>query len=125
MNIYNYIENNREIINKINPLDALILVRLSYIKIEDLEDKIPFTIADLGEYISLIKVNSYDKKLVELISKNPRFASLEIIRISNILDEKKEEQFFAMTIKLDKKNNFIAFRGTNKSIIGLKEDPGA
>ena len=121
-NIYNYIENNNNKIDKINTLDALILSRLSYIHFENILDKLPITIKKLQNYLEEIKTNKLDTKLVNSLSSSLRFQNLEIVRCESILDKEKEEQFLAITIKLNEKSIFISFRGTNKNIIGYKED---
>lgn len=122
MNIYSYIENSHEEIKRINELDALILSRLAYIHLEDLENKLPFTIEELNDYMENIKINKNDEKLVKLLAKSIRFKKLVIERCKSIFDKNKEEQFFAVTILLPKERLFIAYRGTNKSLIGIKED---
>lgn len=121
-NIYDYILNYKEPIqDEITTLDALIFSRLSYIHFENILDKLPLTINNLLPYLEDIKTNQKDYKLVTLLSNNPRFKDLKITRCQNILDKEKEEQFLAITIKLPKAL-FLSFRGTNKNIIGFKED---
>ena len=120
--IFDYILNNNKELVRINYVDALIFSRLSYIHIEDLRNKLPFTINDLNNYINLIKVSSMDKKLLNLLAKSNRFKKIIIKRCESIIDEKKVEQFCAVTFSLPNKNIFIAYRGTDKSIVGLKED---
>ena len=123
MNILDYVNKNKELINdKINTLDAMVFSRLAYIHFEELLDKLPLKIKELPKYIENIKINSHDKKLINYLKDNPRFNDLEIIRCKNILDKEKEEQFCAITIQLPNNYRFIAFRGTNKNIIGYKED---
>ncbi len=120
--IYNYILNNNDSLNKINYLDALIFSRISYIHIEKIEDKLPFTINDLNNYLPLIKVSSMDKKLINYLKDSKRFKDILITRCKNIFDKEKIEQFFGITFLLPNKDLFISFRGTDKSMIGLMED---
>jgi len=120
--IYDYILNNNEYLNKINHLDALIFSRISYIHIEELKDKLPFTINDLNNYLNLIKISSHDKKLVNLLSNSKRFKDIIITRCENIFDKEKIEQFFGITFLLPNKELFISYRGTDKSMVGLMED---
>ena len=121
-NIYDYILNyqNKEI-DEITPVDAMIFARISYIHFENILDKIPMKLSELVPYLDSIKTNANDKKLIEMLASTKRFQNIEVIRCQNILDAKVEEQFLAITLSL-KKALFIAFRGTNKNIIGYKED---
>ena len=120
--IYNYIEKNTTKIDEINTLDALILARLSYVHFENILDKLPMTIKELNKYLEEIKTNKLDTKLVNMLASSPRFQNLEIERCKCILDQEKEEQFLAITIRVKDNTIFISFRGTNKNIIGYKED---
>ena len=122
-NIYNYVEKyGDELIEEVRPLDALVFARIAYIHIEELKEKLPFNITDLNNYLHLIKISSKDQKLINLLSKKNRYKDLCIERCSNIFDEEKREQFFAVTINLMNHSSFITFRGTNKSVTGLIED---
>ena len=122
-NIYDYIEKyGNEELCEINELDALIFARLSYIHIEELKNKLPFNITDLYNYLHLIKVSGRDKKLVELLSKKKRFKDLIIDNCYNVFNPNEVIQFCAINILLTDNTVFIAFRGTDKSIVGLMED---
>ena len=80
-NIYDYIKNNNNEIEEINVVDAMILSRLSYVHIEEMKDKLPLTIEQLSNYVSSIKINSHDKKLIEMLSNSNRFKLMSIRRI--------------------------------------------
>lgn len=121
-NIYDYIKENRNMIEKdINVLDALVFSRLSYIHWENIIDKLPMTIKESSKHLDDIKTNSHDKKLIMLLKDNPRFKNISIIRCKYVLDKAIEEQFMAITIQLSQAI-FISFRGTNRNVIGYKED---
>lgn len=121
-NIYDYILNyQNKKIDELTPVDAMIFARISYIHFENILDKIPLKLSELVFYLDTIKTNAKDKKLIEMLSSTKRFQNIEVIRCQNILDNKKEEQFLAITLSLENLL-FIAFRGTNKNIIGYKED---
>ena len=121
-NIYDYILNyQNKKIDELTPVDAMIFARISYIHFENILDKIPLKLSELVFYLDTLKTNTKDKKLIEMLSSTKRFQNIEVIRCQNILDNKKEEQFLAITLSLENLL-FIAFRGTNKNIIGYKED---
>ena len=122
-NICDYAINyQNEKIENINELDALIFARLSYIHFEEIIDKVPLKIGEIPNYEKLLKINFRDKKLINILKTSLRYKDLEIINCENILDSDKEEQFFAMTIRLLNKDIVVSFRGTNKNLIGFKED---
>ena len=123
MNIYDYILKYQDKkIEEINNLDALIFTRLSYLHIENIQDKLPISIFDLNEYLEEMKTNERDTKLINLLKDTKRYRNLVINRCESILDIAKEEQFMAITITLPKNSLFISFRGTNKNVYGFKED---
>lgn len=122
-NIYNYVlEYQDEEMHEINTIDAMVFARISYLHLEEVEDRIPIKIQDLAIIIQNLKTNSHDKKLVDLISNSKRYKDIFITRCKYILDKEKECHFFALTICLPNNEAFISFRGTNKNIIGYKED---
>ena len=122
-NIYNYVEQYGNMkIREITPIDAMIFSRLAYIRFEEIADMLPIKISNILNYLDTLKPNHRDKKLLEMLSLTTRFQNLEIIRCCGILNQKKEEQFGAITVKISNYDYFIAFRGTNRTMIGYKED---
>lgn len=121
-------------------VDALILCQLSYLNFEgfvsknfDKKERIAlgalwekFSAAldfkkrsDLGVLISELTV-----QLLEMCAKSARFKNVEAAAFVNKIDLKNEEQFCAMTFfkAVSNKNPFVAFRGTDDTIVGWKED---
>ena len=121
-NIYDYVMKKQEEIKEINTIDAMILTRITYFHWENILDKVPCELENLNSLFTRIKMNSKDEKLLSLIVNSLRFKKIKVIRVKHVLDEEKEEQFLALTYLLPNKSLFIAFRGTNKSLIGFKED---
>lgn len=70
------------------------------------------------------KLNSDDNnfKLLKALINSPRFRTTKIAYYSNTFDKDLEMQFSAVTYLLDDKSAYIAFRGTDSSFIGWKED---
>ena len=52
----------------------------------------------------------------------PRFTSLELSGYVSETCEKREMQFAALTVHLSNKSMFVAYRGTDDSIVGWRED---
>ena len=58
----------------------------------------------------------------ELIGKSARFKNLKVTDYKESNDQDEEKQFSAITITLNDELKYISFLGTDKSIIGWKED---
>ncbi len=52
----------------------------------------------------------------------PRFRDTRLFGFESIIDEDKEMQFAAMTFRLPDDSLFVAYRGTDDTIVGWKED---
>ena len=61
-------------------------------------------------------------KLIRAVKETTRFRNVGIKAHVNVLDRQSEMQFSATTFVLDNGNELIAFRGTDDSIIGWKEN---
>ncbi len=140
-NIVGYIEKmgNKSFSKKpFSEVDSLVLCNLSYqifegyvygIDDEDFFNHKDIYLRDLVENetslkdliqhtLDLPKNRVFLKKLIE----SKRFGNLRINFFKSVFDPKNEIQFAAMTFKLDNKINYIAFRGTDITILGWKED---
>ena len=115
-----------------NEVDALILAELSYFPAEGI---VP---ADIGESISISELRSrfdadkvpaekrivsfeQDIQLMNKLADSRRFDSMKLTGYVNNIDPAKDLQFAAMTFIFDK-FTFVAFRGTDSTITGWKED---
>lgn len=63
-----------------------------------------------------------DDEMTQKLLNSPRFTGLQLIGYRNIIDEEKQEQFSAITMLLPNKQTVIAFRGTDRTLTGWKED---
>ncbi len=62
------------------------------------------------------------KAMAKMMAKSPRFASLKLTAFQSITDVETQMQFCAMTILLPDGTAFVAFRGTDDTIVGWRED---
>ncbi len=69
-----------------------------------------------------VYLNKGDDRLSELIKDSPRFAGLDICGFTNRIDTELQKQFCAMTFVLPTGDIVVTFRGTDKTIVGWKED---
>lgn len=114
-----------------NAVDALILCEIAYIKFENMVPKLK-----LHETISLeeaakryqhykgknILYYAEKEELFEAAAKTVRFASIGICNYVNTIDLEKQEQFSALHYMISAKFHMIAFRGTDQSIVGWREN---
>ena len=116
-----------------NSIDGLILSQLVYMNL----DKCGPTIDEIHKHpIKLKNIIIKDKKhfysstvtptpmklMVGLLIKSKRFGNVYFGYSQNVFDEKEVVQFFATSFFLPDGNIYIAFRGTDISLLGWKED---
>ena len=114
-----------------NCVDALIFSALAYIRFGgDAESKpsAPILLSDALENFFLmpdletrIRVEN-DLTLLNAISLSARFRGCRIYQYRDILIPEEETQFAAVTFLLDDGSAFLAFRGTDYTLTGWKED---
>lgn len=130
--IIDYIKWRKDLSFKASPfneVDALIFARLAYLPFDGLVpyDKSEVTISEACKYIDERKdlvpfTIEGDYELVKILQDNVRFGDLKLAYYRNHLDTDRVKQFAAITILLDDKNAVVAYRGTDNSIVGWKED---
>lgn len=114
-----------------NDIDSLILSRLSYLPFDNivtssLED--PSTIAEAGEqfFDSSQAIEEViwpdDIPLMKELMTSKRFADLNLLGYVNQVDFEKEKQLSALVIEINPTYHYVAFRGTDLSLTGWKED---
>lgn len=124
----------------LNEVDSLILARFSYMPMEmiGLQNLSKEKVLPLKEVASLIIskmkeipeekrvfLNKQDIHLLEALSNSERFSSLGVFAFRYELDDETQTQFCAVSLKLGSKTGpdiFVAFRGTDNTLIGWKED---
>lgn len=131
-NLIDYLEWRGDVlfsISQFNIIDAMILCEVAYFPLDGI---VPF---DFNEDISfddmckqVIKVEElsvHDDRDVDLATaliEAERFDKIRITGFVNDVNVEKEKQFSAVTFKLEDGKIFVAYRGTDKSLIGWKEN---
>ena len=119
-----------------NELDSAILAMFSYLNFDDLDISQPGKSLTLHEAANRffgaearydlpdnsIVIWQHCLYMLELAAKTERFGSIEMHDYSNYIDTKTQTQFGAVTYSLGKNRHYIAFRGTDNTIVGWKED---
>lgn len=115
----------------VNEVDALIFSNLAYIQldgivVEDLQMMLPLrTVAELllampdAEKRCRVKK---DLELLEAAGNSERFGRTGVTFYRNVLSAQEEIQFSAVTFLLDDGSALLAFRGTDSTLVGWKED---
>ncbi len=146
MNMLDYLEWRGDLPferDPLNEVDALILSLICYYEFEQfyniVTDVCGYTLAEyvqlhednteiFGEYTKEIDIENdiVPRKTAPFVLnkavKTERFANIRIVDFRNIFDEERVVQFAAMTFELTDGNRVVAYRGTDSSIIGWKED---
>lgn len=119
-----------------NEVDNLVLAQLSYVDLKDIVpspengDKITLRQAvtdffELNDEQELKLVQSFIWEapfFMREIASHPRYANLLLSNYVDCVDAKEEMQFAAFHIGLGDQTTYIAFKGTDDTIIGWKED---
>ncbi len=114
-------------------LDSLILSQLSYLYFDDIVPGFKafskaVALKDIycAEYfdkiLDMVHFPENNRHLLAALAASPRFRNIKLNYYVNDLDADREKQFSAITFILDRKTAYIAFRGTDATIIGWKED---
>ena len=119
-----------------NPVDNIIFSQLSYLTFDDIvpaPGEKEGILMDLAIRIYNEKLNSPeglvqtsffkdDPKLIKVLAASRRFGGSHLFGYVNHVDFDREFQFAAICIKTSDNGYFIAFRGTDNSIAGWKEN---
>jgi len=114
-----------------NAVDALIFSALIYIRYGGCVEQEPNspvllrTAAEaffcLPDHESRVRVKN-DLDLLHEAAKTTRFGFTQLIKYRDMLIPEQETQFAAVTFLLDDGSAFVAFRGTDSTLVGWKED---
>jgi len=138
-NIFDYLKWRGDLSLKqaeFNEVDSLILCELSYINFEGIvSSKLSetITIEEAGKqfrqmdksderFITGFLIPNQIIDLLEAVSESIRFKDMLLCGYVNRVDLEEEKQFSAVTVRLDEQNIFVAYRGTDDTIVGWKED---
>ena len=114
-------------------VDALVLSYLSYMPFDgmvwDAFDE-GISLGDAAIYMAenglssscMIESDQEDCQLLEAIAESERYATMRVTGYVNHFDEAQEKQFAAVTFIPPTGPAFVAFRGTDSSVVGWKED---
>lgn len=116
-----------------NDVDSLALCQLSYLKFDGIVPDVrvkerPITLRQVSEhtdYEKLFADERYEKQnraLFEAMVAGKRYANMYMNAYINMIEIEREFQFSAITFMPEGAPVYIAFRGTDETLIGWKED---
>ena len=113
---------------RFNEVDGMLLSRFAYAPFALVEGEYPMRLSEACEKMLECKelekhlVRKDDKRVIEAFLTNERFSDLYVFGYEDTIDSESETQFSAITVKLSPELYYIAFRGTDDTLIGWKED---
>ena len=115
--------------SEFNEIDNLILSRLAYFPFDTLmKENEEVTIKELSERFAIEDKTKMrilwedDNELFPLLGASNRFGSMLATKFINKISQEQEKQFSAITILMPDDTIFVAYRGTDNTIVGWKED---
>lgn len=139
-NVFDYLEWRGDLSfaqSPVNEVDSLIFCLLSYVDLDGIVPADPqkgrITVrAAAAEYFFThdttparplgLMVPADTLTLLRRVAKYPRFRDLELTGYVSETSEEREMQFSALTFRLPGEGLFVAFRGTDDTIVGWRED---
>ena len=113
-------------ITPFNPVDALLLATLSYLGFRGISDGRGRTLAELRRDGALLEEESSSfperKRMFEAMADSVRFADSRIHHYIALTDKEREMQFSVMCVDLPDGTTNVAYRGTDNTIVGWRED---
>ena len=114
-------------------VDALVLSRVSYVPFEGIVSEDPggaglpvpeaarrcLASAEKGERAFHL---DGDAALLHALTDSPRFADVRLFGYVSRFDKAQEKQFSAISAALSPSETFVAYRGTDGTVVGWKED---
>lgn len=119
--------------SKFNDVDSLVLSQFSYLKFDGMVPDIDsgmegVTVKELSERKDREKLFADERyrdvntQLFDAMAASERYRGMKVNLYENIIDPAKETQFSAMTFFPEGAKAYVAFRGTDETIVGWKED---
>ncbi len=114
-------------------VDSLVFSCLSYLRLpqaaqaaSDGEEGLPIKDLYRADWFEELCDRTFDpqssRELLSVVAANPRFRDVRVMDYVSRINEVAEEQFSALAFRLSPTSTFVAFRGTDNTLVGWKED---
>lgn len=138
-NIFDYLEWRGDLSfarDSFNEVDNLIMSVLAYLEFDGIVPreidrgsipllKVAERLSETIDKPSPLDYNPFFKQIPKLLlkaAKSTRYRDIELSSYVNQVDYEQSKQFSAVVFSINKEQHFMAFRGTDDSLIGWKED---
>lgn len=133
-NLFDYLQWRGDLsfcVDSPNAVDALIFSALSYLELPETLADNPTQPVDMQavseQFFSLPDyecrcISKFDCELLHAACRTERYGHLQLVQYRQVLDPEADTQFAAETWRLDNGMLVLAFRGTDNSLVGWKED---
>lgn len=106
-------------VSPFNPVDNLILSAFSYLALDGFEGQ---TISEIAPTVCAREQHPSYREMMRLMGAGARFGSMRIVDFWNQFSVEEEKQFAAVSVALGDGTTFVAYRGTDTTLVGWKED---
>lgn len=117
----------------LNEVDSLILCQFAYLKFDGIvpppgRDSVPVSMGYLDAHQDKDRLFADERyrenntALFQGMLDSPRFSTLRMSHYVNRIETEQETQFSAITFFLEDGTIYVAYRGTDETIVGWKED---
>ncbi|MBR5348661.1 MAG: DUF2974 domain-containing protein [Lachnospiraceae bacterium] len=139
--ILNYCENEKRTFDEFpfNPIDALVFAEATYFQWEYLLHNIwtpewPYNLSESMFFHEMPKASEMplfgqyaadtpnNLKMIDILRESPRYMNVSISHLCARTNDREQIQFAAMCFHISDDICFVAFRGTDGTLIGWKED---
>lgn len=131
-NVFDYLTWRNDLpfsVNPVNAVDSLIFSCLSYLRLQPaIQKQSEISIRDASAFFKQAKPEEIqyrvqeDMELLHKMAEGSRYQDVLLCGYIDHLDASMEKQFSAVTCLLDDQLMLIAFRGTDNTLVGWKED---
>lgn len=134
-NMIDYVtEENRSFESrKFNAVDSLVLSQLAYLNFDGIVSGLsdaatPMAIKEIAamenpdRLFHDVRNSKSNQQLLSALANSPRFRNAKLGFYVNQIDSEAEKQFSAITCLMDDGSAYIAYRGTDSTFVGWKED---
>lgn len=130
-NIFDYLEWRGDLTfqqSRFNAVDNLILTTVAYLFFDSVFKGEPISLRKAASDMMSVPQDGKkmrvgkDEELLYAMGSSRRFQDVLLIDYVSEFDPKLEKQFAAMCFQMDGNSIFVAFRGTDNTLVGWKED---